>query len=115
MMVSDTISMQEFQNLAGFYRPKMKDIPILTYLTMSLNGEAGEVAEKVKRIYRGDDAAQRPEYKEEIIKELGDVLWNIANIADVLGVSLGLVARMNLEKMELRRKTGVLKGSGDNR
>lgn len=115
MRIYDTISMQEFQNLACIYRPEMKDIPILTYLTMSLNGEAGEVAEKVKRVYRGDEDAQKFEYRDEIIKELGDVLWNVANIADVLGVSLGLVARRSLEKMESRKNRGKLKGSGDNR
>lgn len=114
-MIYDTISMQEYQNLASIYRPEVKGIPILAYLVMALNGEAGEVAEKVKRVYRGDEDAQKFEYRDAIAAELGDVLWNVANIADVLGVSLGLVARKNLEKMERRKQQGVLKGSGDNR
>lgn len=114
-MIYDTISMQEYQNLACSYRPEVKEIPILAYLVMALNGEAGEVAEKVKRIYRGDEGTEEFAYRDTIAKELGDVLWNVANIADAIGMPLGLIARRNLEKMEARKQKGTLKGSGDNR
>ncbi len=115
MLLYNDVSFQEFQNLSAQYIPTVECVPDLAYAVMSLTGEAGEVAEKVKRIYRGDPKAKESEYDVEIAKELGDVLWCIAAIATALDIPLETVAHMSLEKMEDRRKRNMLKGSGDNR
>tara|TARA_R110002124_G_scaffold274908_1_gene444991 strand:- start:226 stop:555 length:330 start_codon:yes stop_codon:yes gene_type:complete len=80
------------------------------YPTLGLCGEAGEVAEKVKKQIR-DGVFHR----HEVAKELGDVLWYLANICNDIGYSLEEVADLNLEKLSSRKKRGALKGSGDNR
>ena len=82
------------------------------YPALGLCGEAGEVAEKVKKSIRDDGGVWK---KDEIAKELGDVLWYLANIADDLGVSLEDVAAENLKKLSSRAERGTLRGSGDNR
>jgi|SRR3989344_532812 len=87
----------------------------LTYPTMGLVGEAGEVAEKVKKIYRDHGGVVNDTHKEDIKKELGDVLWYVAQLAHELGLSLSEIAEHNLEKLFSRKDRGVLGGSGDNR
>jgi NTP pyrophosphatase (non-canonical NTP hydrolase) len=52
---------------------------------------------------------------DEIEKELGDVLWYLANLATDLGLSLGAIAQLNLDKLEDRKKRNVIKGEGDDR
>jgi len=84
----------------------------LAYLTLGLAGEAGEIANKAKKIIRdGDNSAKRS----EITKELGDVCWYIAVLAQELGVNLGKVMEDNIEKLADRKARGMLGGSGDNR
>ena len=84
----------------------------LAYLTLGLAGEAGEIANKAKKLIRdGDNPAKRA----EITKELGDVCWYIAVLAQELGVNLGRVMEDNLEKLADRKSRGMLQGSGDNR
>lgn len=75
-------------------------------------GEAGEFAEKIKKKYRATPLLPDPN---ELAKELGDVLWYIARLADVYGFSMTQVMAWNVEKLESRRKRGVLQGEGDNR
>jgi NTP pyrophosphatase (non-canonical NTP hydrolase) len=82
---------------------------------LGLNGEAGEVAEKVKKIIRDHNGEITEADKSELAKELGDVLWYIAVFAHQLGFSLETVAKQNLEKLSSRKARGVLGGSGDNR
>lgn len=115
MILMNSVTFQEFQNLAAQYIPTVECIPPLAYAVMSLTGEAGEVAEKVKRIYRGDIAAKAINYEDEIVKELGDVLWCVAAACTALNISLEYAARKSLVKMEDRAKRNVLKGTGDNR
>jgi len=81
------------------------------YYALGLMGEAGEVAEKVKKIYRD----KLPVDKVAIAREIGDVLWYAARLADVLGVSFDEVAQLNITKLVDREMRGVLHGSGDNR
>lgn len=86
-----------------------------TYPTLGLVGESGEVAEKLKKIIRDKGGKPTEEDKHEIAKELGDVLWYVANLAAEFGYSLSTIAQMNLEKLHSRKDRGVLQGSGDNR
>ena len=85
------------------------------YPTLGLCGEAGEVAEKIKKILRDKDGKYSPEDILEIQKELGDVQWYIANIANDLGINLEDVAAGNIEKLRSRRSRNVIHGEGDNR
>ena len=85
----------------------------LIYTVLGLNGEAGEIAEKVKKMLR--DGKSLEECQVELIKELGDVLWYVANLAHELGVSLDTVAIFNIAKLASRNKRDMLKGDGDNR
>ncbi len=85
------------------------------YPTLGLVGEAGEVAEKMKKVLRDDGGVISEEKKEEITKELGDVLWYIANLSKELKIPLEDVAQKNIEKLQSRQQRNELHGSGDNR
>lgn len=87
----------------------------LTYLFLKLNGEAGEAAEKFAKIIRDKGGKGTLEDRAEILKELGDVLWYVAMLADELDESLEEVAKANVAKLRDRQERGVLGGSGDNR
>lgn len=82
---------------------------------LGLVGEAGEVAEKVKKIIRDKDSKINAVDKNEIAKELGDVLWYIQATADYLGFSLEEIAQGNLDKLYSRRDRNQIHGAGDNR
>ena len=97
---------------------------MLLYPALGLAGEAGEVVEKVKKLVRDDemplderfDTTQiDAEKRLEIAKELGDVLFYIAMIADDIDYTLGEIAEMNIQKLADRKERGHLRGSGDNR
>lgn len=82
----------------------------IIYPALGLCGESGEVAEKIKKYLRDGTLNDK-----EVAKELGDVLWYIANLAEDLGYDLAEIADMNLEKLADRANRNVIKGSGDNR
>jgi NTP pyrophosphatase (non-canonical NTP hydrolase) len=85
------------------------------YPTLGLAGEAGEVAEKIKKVIRDGNGVIGEEKRAELSKELGDVLWYVANLAEELGLGMDGIAERNLEKLKSRQDRGQLKGSGDNR
>jgi len=87
----------------------------LTYPALGLSGEAGEVAEHVKKAVRDDGGEISDERRAAMSKELGDVLWYVAQIASELGLELEEIAQANLEKLLSRQRRGVLSGSGDER
>lgn len=83
--------------------------------TLGLMGEAGEVAEKVKKILRDKNGEATDEDRKELAKELGDILWYINSVGDYLGLSLEDIAQANLEKVLSRKERGQTHGSDDNR
>ena len=88
----------------------------MEYLTLGLTGEAGEIANKVKKFIR--DGAAQDEYlakRIEIGYEIGDVLWYCAVLAKEMEMDLGHIMDNNLQKLADRKKRGTLSGSGDNR
>lgn len=85
------------------------------YPVLGLEGEAGEVADKFKKIIRDKGGMLTNEDEKEILKEMGDVLWYLAETAGALGVSLSKVAEININKLTSRKERDELSGSGDNR
>lgn len=109
------MNFEEYQKLSrrtAIYPDKDKNF---IYPTLGLAGETGEVVEKIKRILRDKNMVVSEETKKEITKELGDVLWYLAQLATELGLSLDEIASLNIEKLSDRQKRGELHGSGDNR
>ena len=84
------------------------------YPALGLAGEAGEVANKVKKLIR-DGYEKNKNYREEISSEIGDVLWYCAVLADDIGFKLSDIALNNVVKLQDRMQRGVIGGSGDKR
>lgn len=82
---------------------------------LGLVGESGEVADKVKKIMRDNNGKAKEQDLIEIAKEIGDVLWYVAELSKYIGFSLEDIAVINLNKLESRKDRGKLCGSGDNR
>ena len=85
------------------------------YVTLGLVGEAGEVAEKIKKVFRDNNGVLDEERKQVLKKELGDVLWYLAQLSTELGLSFDDVACFNIEKLSSRKDRGTLHGDGDDR
>lgn len=82
---------------------------------LGLVGEAGEVADKYKKIIRDKQGKVSTSDRQNILRELGDVLWYVALLAKYLGVPLEIVAQTNIDKLQTRSQRGTLHGSGDER
>lgn len=89
--------------------------PSLPYLVMGLSGEAGEVANKYKKIIRDKYGIMDEDDEIALVDELGDVLWYIARIVDELGFDFRDLIDINYNKLESRMQRGVIGGSGDRR
>lgn len=87
----------------------------LLHWVLGVNGEAGEIAEKVKKIIRDKGGKVSAADKQELADEVGDVLWYLAVFSHHLGISFDKVAQANLDKLQSRKARGVIGGSGDNR
>ena len=87
----------------------------LTYAALGLVGEAGEIANKAKKIIRDDNNIVTDEKRAAIKKEIGDVLWYVSRICSELGFTLEEVMEQNLAKLSKRQAEGKLQGDGDNR
>lgn|SRR5574343_327099 len=87
----------------------------LWYPALGLCGESGEVAERVKKLYRDFDGLPTADFVFNMRKELGDVLWYLASICSEVGFDLNEIAEANITKLADRKDRGVLHGSGDNR
>lgn len=87
----------------------------LFHLVLGLVGEAGEVAEKFKKLVRDKHSDTNELDKDDMTKELGDVLWYVGVLANYLDIKLDDVATTNIAKLASRQARGKLQGSGDNR
>lgn len=87
----------------------------MMYCCLKLSGECGEFTEKVGKIIRDKQGAISPQDREQLEKELGDILWYLTRLAVHLDLSLESVAQTNLEKLSSRLERGTLQGSGDDR
>lgn len=90
-------------------------IPSIVYDSLAINGEAGEIAEKVKKIYRDCNGQTTAEKRQEIIIEIGDVLWYAAVLSHHLGYKLSNVMELNLRKINSRKERDKINGDGDER
>lgn len=85
------------------------------YPSLGLSGEAGEIANKVKKIMRDKSDVIDDETRDDIKKELGDVLWYVAAVASEFKLDMGEIAEKNYEKLKKRLEEGKIQGNGDNR
>ena len=85
------------------------------YPALGLAGEAGEVADKLKKVIRDNGGVLTDSVRDAVAKELGDVLWYVAVLAQEMDYSLNEIAKTNLDKLASRQQRGVITGSGDNR
>jgi NTP pyrophosphatase (non-canonical NTP hydrolase) len=85
------------------------------YPVLGLSNEAGEVAGKIKKIFRDKSGEITAADREALKGELGDVLWYLAQVCTELEISLDEVAGYNLEKLFSRMERGKIGGDGDNR
>lgn len=85
------------------------------YPTLGLANEAGEVAGKIKKVFRDKDGVIGPNELHALEAELGDVLWYLAQVATELGLSLDQIAERNIAKLLDRKARGAIKGDGDDR
>lgn len=90
------------------------DVEIM-HRILGLVGESGEVAERIKKIYRDNNGDFAKLDKQSFSKELGDVLWYIATLADVFGISLEDIAQTNVSHLKRRAANGLIQGSGSDR
>ncbi|MCL4358416.1 MAG: nucleoside triphosphate pyrophosphohydrolase family protein [Patescibacteria group bacterium] len=103
---------QEKSRRTAIYPRRGKDF---IYPALGLGGETGEVLDKIKKIIRDKNYKVDQLVRSELEKELGDVLWYLAQLATELKLSLDQIAKTNLKKLNSRLKRDQIKGSGDNR
>lgn len=94
---------------------KDEKVAKLCYLTLGLTGESGEFAEKVKKIVRDKNGQVSDSDLLALAKEMGDILWYLSQISTVLDVELDTIAKINLRKIQSRKKNDSLHGEGDDR
>lgn len=125
-MEEKELTLNEYQKRA--MTTCMKSSENFSYMFLNLVGEVGEFASKVaKHIRKGNayisgssdlyfnDFPELSENEKELMKEAGDVLWQLSGLCTVMGWSLEEVAQQNLDKLASRKERNVIDGSGDNR
>lgn len=103
------MNFDEYQSKASMTALYPKRLSNLEYPTLGLAGEAGEVANIVKKIQRDFSGEITDEIRAKLKDELGDVLWYISACADELGLTLEEIAQFNVEKLAVRHE-GNLRG-----
>ncbi len=111
---NEGLTLNEYQQIALETAVYPKEYNIV-YPALGMAGEAGEVADKVKKVIRDNNADFTSKKCEEIALEIGDVMWYCAVLADRIGYRLDTIAGMNNRKLYSRQLRGKLGGSGDNR
>ena len=106
------MNFNEYQKLARSTAVYPEEYKVI-YPALGLCGEAGEVADKIKKTIRGDSSLD--EVSGNIAGELGDVLWYLAILAEDIGFDLEKIAEWNADKLNRRWRKGKIKGDGDNR
>ena len=110
------MTLDEYQKEALVTAVFKDEFTDLAHWVLGITGEAGEIAEKVKKIIRDKDPKNlSTEDKEELIKEIGDVLWYLAVLTKHLGYSFDEVGTRNIAKLRNRQSRNVIHGKGDNR
>lgn len=104
------MNFNDYQDQARSFAMYPKEVE-QAYLTLGLAGEAGEIANKMKKVYRDGREISREDMK----SELGDVLWYVAGLAGAYGLPLSEVAESNIEKLQSRADRGRIQGEGDDR
>lgn len=105
---------KEYQKIIEKTAVFPKEIGVL-YCALGMCGETGEVAEKIKKLYRDSNGVITPELTDSIKKEIGDVIWYATALGSLFNLSLDEIMQANYEKLMKRRETNTLHGSGDNR
>jgi NTP pyrophosphatase (non-canonical NTP hydrolase) len=112
------MNIQEYQTIIQKTAIYPKEVGAM-YCALGLNGEAGEVAEKIKKLIRDtnylDSKDYTDEFKENLKKEIGDCIWYCTALANEFNLSLEEILEANYNKLIKRRETNTLQGSGDNR
>jgi NTP pyrophosphatase (non-canonical NTP hydrolase) len=116
-MPNRVTSLDDYQSAAGetaiYPFRNTASTGALAYLGLKISGEAGEVADNIGKSIR--DNWDFADLTDNLIYELGDVLWYVSQIAHELGLPLSHIANLNLDKLADRAERGVISGSGDNR
>lgn len=99
----------------GVLRQRVVTLLNINYAAGGLSGEAGEVAEKIKKVLRDNEGVFNDEIRLAIIKELGDVVWYVQELADLLGFDLFDVLGANMTKLDNRALSNTIHGNGDER
>jgi NTP pyrophosphatase (non-canonical NTP hydrolase) len=113
--------MPDFATFAAYQRESRKtwnEIPMnhpIVYPTLGLTNETGELAGKIKKIFRDKEGVIGPQDREDLKKELGDILWYLTQICTELDLTLEEVAEANIEKLFSRLERGKIGGDGDER
>lgn len=108
------MTLNEYQQAAletAIYPESMR----INYPALGMCGEAGEVADKVKKVYRDNNGDFNEEQRKAIAMECGDVLWYVAVMAHDIGFTLDEIGELNHEKLTSRQRRGKINGNGDNR
>lgn len=95
--------------------PGQGSVQGLAYTALGLVGEAGEVANKVKKVLRDHGSDVPPDVRQALLDEAGDVLWYLTQLCTELDADLGTVAGLNVAKLASRAARGRLQGNGDDR
>ena len=111
-MKNMTLNQYQEEALKTAIYPEDKKI---IYPTLGLTGEAGEVADKVKKVIRDNNQEFTDEKKRQIALEISDVLWYCATLSHDIGYTLEDIAQMNVDKLASRQQRNKIGGSGDER
>ena len=107
----------EYQTLAnrtGNFDGKQAEFTLM-YLGLGLTSEAGEVADKIKKMIRNENGVMSDDRRATIASEVGDVLWYLSQLARQLDVPFSKIAEENIEKLADRARRNVIASDGDNR